>query len=117
MLHLYTFCTSNYCPYGILLFTSITGFTSNMISNNGIQSTKKILKMIQYFKNKSLPPRILFLQETHSTESKEAIWRDEFDATLFFLLWLFNSCGVLIGFLGQFDVNVLNQMSENKDLP
>ena len=23
-------------------------------------------------------------------------------------------CGVLIGFLGQFDVNVLNQMSDNK---
>ena len=28
---------------------------------------------------------------------------------------LSNSCGILIGFLGQFDVNVLNQMCDNKD--
>ena len=57
----------------------------NMISNNdnGIQSTKKRLKMIQYFKNKLLPRGILFLQETHSTESNEAGWRDEFNASLF----------------------------------
>ena len=58
-----------------------------MISNNvnGIHSTKKRFKMIQYFKNKVLPLRqgILFLQETHSTESDEASWRDEFNATLF----------------------------------
>ena len=42
----------------------------NTISNNvnGIQSTKKRIKMIQYFKNKLLPQGILFLQETHSTE-------------------------------------------------
>ena len=44
----------------------------NMISNNvnGIQSTKK--RTVQYFKNKLLPQEILFLQETHSTESNEA---------------------------------------------
>ena len=54
-----------------------------MISNNinDIQSTKKILKMIQYFKNKLLPLEILFLQETHSTESDEASWREELNAT------------------------------------
>ena len=54
-----------------------------MISNNinDIQSTKKILKMIQYFKNKLLPLEILFLQETHSTESNEASWREELNAT------------------------------------
>ena len=47
----------------------------NMISNNvnGIQSTKKRTKMIQYFKNKLLPQGILFLQETHSTESNEQV--------------------------------------------
>ena len=27
---------------------------------------------------------------------------------------MFNYCGVLIGFLGQFDVNVLNPMCDNK---
>ena len=61
-----------------------------MVSNNinGIQSTKKILKMVQYFKNKSLPQGILFLQETHSTESNETSRRKEFDATLLFLPWI-----------------------------
>ena len=41
---------------------------------------------MQYFKDKLLPQGILFLQETHSTESNEASWRDEFNATLFFSL-------------------------------
>ena len=88
----------------------------NMISNNvnGIQSTKKRTKMIQYFKNKLLPQGVLFLQETHSTESNEASWRDEFNASLFFSHGSSNSCGVLIGFLGQFNVNILNQMCDNK---
>ena len=88
----------------------------NMISNNvnSIQSTKKRTKMIQYFKNKLLPQGILFLQETHSTESNEASWRDEFNASLFFSHGSSNSCGVLIGFLGQFNVNILNQMCDNK---
>ena len=86
----------------------------NMISNNvnGIQSTKNRIKMIQYFKNKLLLQGILFLQETHSTESNEASWRDEFNASLFFSHGSSNSCGV--GFLGQFNVNILNQMCENK---
>ena len=88
----------------------------NMISNNvnGIQSTKKRIKMIQYIKNKLLPHGILFLQETHSTESNEASWRDKFNASLFFSHGSSNSCGVLIGFLGQFNVNILNQMCDNK---
>ena len=51
---------------------------------------------------------ILFLQETHSTESKEV------NGTLFFSHGLSNSRRVLIGFLGQCDVNVLNQMPDNK---
>ena len=90
----------------------------NMISNNinGIHSTKKRFKMIQYFKNKVLPLRqgILFLQETHSTESDEASCRDEFNGTLFFSHESSNSCRVLISSFGRFDVNVLNQMCDNK---
>ena len=45
----------------------------NMISNNdnGIQSTKKKLKRIKYFKNKLLPQGILFLQKIRFTESNE----------------------------------------------
>ena len=64
---------------------------------NGIQSTKKRLKMIRYFKNKLLPLEILFLQETHSLESNEARWRDEFNATFFFFSQgSSNTCGDLM---------------------
>ena len=86
-----------------------------MIQNNvnDIQSTKKRLKMTQYFKNKLLPQGIFFLQETHYLKYNEVSWRDEFNATLFFSNEFSNFCGVLIGFLEQFDV-VLNQMSDNK---
>ena len=67
--------------------------------------------MIQCFKNKLLPQGILFLQETHSTKSNEVSWRDEFNTTLFFSHGLSNSAGILIGFfLGQYNVNALNQM-------
>ena len=66
--------------------------------------------MIQYF---NYLWEILFLQETHSTESKLPSKR-EVNGTLFFSHGLSNYCRVLIGFLGQCDVNVLNQMSDNK---
>ena len=74
---------------------------STILNNvNGVQSAKKRLKKIQYFKNKLLPQGILFLQETRSTESNEASWRNKFNATLFLSHGSPNSCGVLIGFLG-----------------
>ena len=87
----------------------------NMISNNvnGIQSSKQKLKMIQYLK-KVIPQGILFFQKTHSTESNEVSWTDEFNTILFFSHRLLNSCGVLICFLGQYDVNFLNQISDSK---
>ena len=55
-----------------------------MISNNvnGIQSTEKRLKMTQHFRNNLLPQGILFFQETHSTETNEASWREEFNGVL-----------------------------------
>ena len=89
---------------------------TNTISNNfnGIQSTEKGLKLIQYFKNKLLSHRILFLWEINSTESTEASWQKEFNATLFLSHALSNSCWILIGLWGQYDVNVLNQISDNK---
>ena len=82
-----------------------------MISHkvDGIQSTKKRLKTMQYFKNKLLAHGILFNQDTQSTESKEASWRDEFNATLFFSHGSSNSCGVLIGFIEQFDVKCVTR--------
>ena len=45
----------------------------NFLSNNvkGLQSSKKRLKLFQYFKNKISPKGILFLQETHSSKVTE----------------------------------------------
>ena len=58
----------------------------NMISNNvnDIQWPEKRSRMIQYLKNKLLPHRILFPQESHSNKSNEASWREEFNAILSF---------------------------------
>ena len=73
----------------------------NMKSNNdsGIQSTKKKLKRIKYFKNKLLPQGILFLQKICFTESNERSWRDKLNATFYLSYGLSNSCRVLIDFL------------------
>ena len=45
----------------------------NFLSNNvkGLQSSKKRLKLFQYFKNKISPKIILFLQEAHSSKATE----------------------------------------------
>ena len=60
----------------------------NFLSNNvkGLQSSKKRLKLFQYFKNKVSPKGILFLQETHSSKVTEKIWSDKFHGDLFFHL-------------------------------
>ena len=41
-------------------------------------------------------------------------WRVEFHVSLYFYHGLFNSCGVLIGFLGKLDGNILIRISDNK---
>ena len=44
---------------------------------------------------------IIFLQETHSTEDALNKWRDDFQGQIFFSHGTTNSCGVMIGFLGN----------------
>ena len=48
-------------------------FDFNFLSNNvkGLKSSKKRLKLFQFFKNKISPKGILFLQETHSSKVTE----------------------------------------------
>lgn len=77
----------------MVLNNSMNSKQIDMISNhvNRIQSTKKRSIMVQYFKNKWLPQGVLFLQETHPTESNEAGWRNEFNTTLVLSHGLFNS--------------------------
>ena len=45
----------------------------NFLYNNvkGLQTSKKLLKLFNYFKNKIFPNGILFLQETHFTKESE----------------------------------------------
>ena len=62
--------------------TSDFSFLSNNVE--GLQSSKKRLKLFQSFKNKISPKGILLLQETHSSKVTEKIWSDEFNGALFF---------------------------------
>ena len=65
----------------------------------GLQTSKKPLKLFNYFKNKIFPNGILSLQETHSAKGNKIKRKDEFDSNLYFSHGKSNSCGVLIGFL------------------
>ena len=58
----------------------------SFIANNGkgIQSIKKRLKLIEYFKSKITTDGILLLQETHSSSHDEQKWRDNFGGNTFF---------------------------------
>ena len=81
----------------------------NFLCNNvkGLQTSKKHLKLFNYFKNKMFPNGILFLQETHSRKENEIKWKHEFDFDLYFSHGKSNSCCVLTGFSGNktFTVN------------
>ena len=72
----------------------------------GLQSTKKQLKVIEYFNENLLPNGVLVLQETHLTLNNEVRWRDEFNTELSFSHSASNSCKVLIAFLGTNKVTV-----------
>ena len=87
----------------------------NFLSNNvkRLQSSKKELKLFQYFKNKISPKGILFLQEKHSSKITEKIWSDEFNGNLFFSHGKTNSCSVLVGFSGNINYFVKKKLSDN----
>ena len=87
----------------------------SFITNNvkGIQSMKKRLKLIEYFKSKITTHRILFLQETHSSSDDEQKWRDNFGGNTFFSHGKRSSCGVLISYIGTHNFVVNNQKTDN----
>ena len=91
--------------------TSDFNFLSNKVK--GLQSSKKRLKLFQYFENKNSPKGILFLQETHSSKVTEKIWSDEFNGDLFFSHGETNSCGALVGFYGNINYSVKKKLSDN----
>ena len=63
------------------LIVSLSFITNNV---KGIQSSKKKLKLIKYFKEKVVPTRVLFLQETHSSSKVEQKWKEDFKGHVFF---------------------------------
>ena len=66
----------------------------SFITNNvkGVQSLKKRLKLIQYFKSRVGPCRLLFLQETHSNSKVEQKWEEDIHGKVFFSHGKTNFC-------------------------
>ena len=62
------------------------GYNLKFLSNNvnGLNSSKKPIKMFEYFWKKIANNGILFLQETHSSHGTVINWRDDFKGELFF---------------------------------
>ena len=59
----------------------------SFVTNNvkGIQSAKKRLKLIQYFKDKIESTGVLFLQETHSDSKVEQRLKEDLKVQFFLL--------------------------------
>ena len=74
-----------------------------LLTNNvkGLQSSKKRIKLIKYFRSKLNHNGFLFLQETHSTIKNENSWFNDFNGLVFFSRRTSTSCGVLIAYLGK----------------
>ena len=70
------------------------------ITNNvkGIQSFRKRLKLVQYFKSKTGVCGLLFLQETRSNSKVEQKWKEDFHGKVFFSQGKTNFCAVLIAY-------------------
>ena len=73
----------------------------DFISNNvkGLKSSKKRIKLFEYFKSKLAPSGVLFAQETHSTKEIEQKWKDELNGQKNFSYGKSISCGVFWLFL------------------
>ena len=59
----------------------------SFITNNvkGMQSSKKRLKLMQYFKDKIGSNGVSFVQETHSDSKVEQKWKKDLKGPIFFL--------------------------------
>ena len=85
----------------------------SFITNKGIQSLKKRLKLIQYFKSKIGPCGLLFLQETHSNSKVEQKWKEDFHGKVFFSQGKTNFCAVLIAYFGTEKYIVKKQQTDH----
>ena len=78
----------------------------NLSFIKGIQSLKKRLKVVEYFKSKITTHGILFLQETHSSSDDEQKWRDNFGGNTLFSHGKRNSCGVWLSIIKKLIIMV-----------
>ena len=78
---------------------------------NGLKSSKKLVKMFEYFTEKISNHGIIFLQETHSLENTFNNWQNEFKGEVLFSHGSTSSCSVMIGYLGskKFQLNKINK--------
>ena len=90
--------------------------SSSFITNNvkGIQSYRKRLKLIQYFKEKIRSTGVLFLQETYSSSKVEQKWEEDFKGYVFFSNGKTNSCGVLSAYFQKETFNVKKQENDKE---
>ena len=77
-----------------------------------MQSSRKHVKIFEYFRNKVAPKGILLLQETHCSVEMEKQWSDDFKGQLYFSHGKTNSCGVLTGFYGNINVVIKKQLND-----
>ena len=79
----------------------------NFLSNNvnGLKSSKKGDEVSNI--------GIIFLQETHSTQDGHNKWRDDSQRQIFFSHGTTNSCGVMIGSLGNKKINCNKIRTDN----
>ena len=87
-------------------------FVTNSVK--GIQSYKKRLKLIQYFKQKIGSTGVLFLQETHSSGKVEQKQKEDFKGHVFFSHGKTNSSGVLTAYFGKETLNVKKQETDKE---
>ena len=84
--------------YSMTSSNNLTLLTNNV---KGLQSSKKRIKLIEYFRSKLNHNGFLFLQETHSTIKNENSRVNDFNGPVFFHHRTSNSRGVLIAYLGK----------------
>ena len=75
---------------------NILNFLSKNV--NGLKSSKKRIKMFEYFREK-ISNHGIFLQETHSSEDTINKWRNDFNGEFFYSHGSTSSCLVMIGYL------------------
>ena len=87
----------------------------NFLSNSvkGLQSTKKRLKLFNFWKNKIVLRAFSLLQETHSSVETEKKWTDDFKENIYYSHGKTNLCRVLIAIYGNLNFCIKNKVHEN----